>query len=291
MPRIAKSDVNAALSTVARALVTASGPDGRTSRADVQAALKTLPKEQRPLADIFFKFVDQRDFKTGAQVTAKDINKAVAYAKQHMIAKYDLNSNGLSKGEIARMSLTGKRAVELAKALKAAGVADDGGGKLDSRALATEVAKHASTANYMSESDYSPEFVAAPLAAGQGVTGNVVMSALAGPLKKLFEGSGAFPGDYAIEQYSAKDAKAFIEDLRTDNRDEPRDEITESAEAFGAITRALEANLTDLKVFNVGPKEEGGTGVASDQGLYGRLIVGRSTDGKLVGILIGAVET
>jgi hypothetical protein len=125
MPRIAKSDVNAALTTVAKALITASGPDGRTSRADLKAALKSLPKQQRPLADIFFKFVDQRDFKAGATVTAKDINKAVAYAKSHMIAKYDLNSNGLSKTEIAKMSLTGKRAVDLAKALKAAGAGAD----------------------------------------------------------------------------------------------------------------------------------------------------------------------
>jgi len=40
-----------------------------------------------------------------------------------MIAKYDLNTNGLSKSEISEMSITGQRAVDLAKALKAAGVA------------------------------------------------------------------------------------------------------------------------------------------------------------------------
>ena len=292
MPRIAKSDVNAALTTVARALVTAGGADGRTSRTDLKAALKTLPKEQRPLADIFFKFVDQRDFKAGAQVTAKDITKAVAYAKSHMIAKYDLNSNGLSKDEIAKMSLTGKRAVDLAKALKSAGVHDDGGGKLTTKALGVEVGKYAAKANYMSESDYSPEFISGELPAGHDLTGANAMTSFKGPLSKLFEGNDpAFPAGYAAEQYSAKDAKAFIEDLRTDNRDEPRDEITESAEAFSAITRALEANLTDLKVFNIGPKEARGTGVAQDQGLYGRLIVGRTSDGKVAGIMIGAVET
>src|SRR5207342_276973 len=36
------------------------------------------------------------------------------------VAKYDLNSNSLSKTEIAKMSLTGKLAVDLAKAVKAA---------------------------------------------------------------------------------------------------------------------------------------------------------------------------
>jgi hypothetical protein len=33
------------------------------------------------------------------------------------VAKYDLNTNGLSKDEISNVSLTGQRAVELARAL------------------------------------------------------------------------------------------------------------------------------------------------------------------------------
>ena len=125
MSRIAKADVNAALSLVAKQLIKAGGEDGKVSRADVKKAITELPRAQRGLADIFFKFVDNRDFKAGAQVTAKDINKAVAYAKEHMVAKYDLNENGLSKDEITKMSLTGKRAVDLAKALKASGAGAD----------------------------------------------------------------------------------------------------------------------------------------------------------------------
>ena len=119
MPRIAKADVNAALQLAANSIIKAGGSDGRTSRAEMKKALATLPAGQRNLADIFFKFVDNRDFKAGAQVTAKDVKAAVAYAKEHMVAKYDLNENGLSKDEIKDMSLTGKRAVDLAKALKA----------------------------------------------------------------------------------------------------------------------------------------------------------------------------
>jgi hypothetical protein len=125
MSRIAKADVNRALDHVAKALVKAGGDDGRISRADVKAALPSLTRKERALADIFFKFVDNRDFKAGASVTSKDIGKAVSYAKEHMIAKYDLNQNGLSKDEIGNMSLTGKRAVDLAKALKASGVGAD----------------------------------------------------------------------------------------------------------------------------------------------------------------------
>ncbi|MFO0597828.1 MAG: hypothetical protein U0228_21180 [Myxococcaceae bacterium] len=123
MARIAKADVNRALEHVAKSLVTAGGEDGRVSRADMKKALPTLNKAEKKLADIFFKFVDHRDFKAGAQVTKKDIDRAVSYAKDKLVAKYDLNTNGLSKDEISHMSLTGKRAVDLAKALKAAGAA------------------------------------------------------------------------------------------------------------------------------------------------------------------------
>jgi len=121
MSRIAKAEVNRALETAAKTLVRIGGADGRISRAEVKNALATdrVPRNQVGLVDIFFKFVDNRDFKKGATVTEADIKRAVTYAKQHMIAKYDLNNNGLSKDEIKEMSLTGKRAVDLAKALKA----------------------------------------------------------------------------------------------------------------------------------------------------------------------------
>ena len=122
MSRIAKADVNRALETAAKTLIKIGGSDGKISRAEVKDALATdkVTRNQAALVDIFFKFVDNRDFRKGAQVTPADVKKAVAYAKEHMVAKYDLDNNGLSKSEISKMSLTGKRAVDLAKALKAA---------------------------------------------------------------------------------------------------------------------------------------------------------------------------
>lgn len=124
MSRIAKSDVNRALETAAKTLVRLGGEDGRISRKEVKDALATdrVPRKQAALVDMFFRFVDHRDFKAGAQVTEKDVKRAVAYAKEHMIAKYDLNNNGLSKDEVAKMSLTGKLAVDLAKTLKESAV-------------------------------------------------------------------------------------------------------------------------------------------------------------------------
>ncbi len=121
MARIAKADVNRALAKAAKTIIEAGGADGRTSRAELKKALPKLKGAEKGLVDIFYKFIDHRDFKTGAQVTAGDVKKAVEYAKVHLIAKYDLDGNGLSKDEIAKMSLTGKRAVALARELKRAG--------------------------------------------------------------------------------------------------------------------------------------------------------------------------
>lgn len=120
MPRIAKSDVNAALARAATTISRAGGPDGRTSRAELKAALTSLSGTERALTEVFFRFVDHRDFRAGAQVTKTDIDRAVSYAKEKLAAKYDLNRNGLSAAEVKSMSLTGKLAVDLARELKAA---------------------------------------------------------------------------------------------------------------------------------------------------------------------------
>jgi hypothetical protein len=118
MARIAKGDVNAALLRVAQHINNASGDDKITSRADMKAKLETLGGTERQLADIFFRFMDHRDYKSGARITEKDVEKALAYAKDSMVDKYDINNNGLSKSEINEMSRTGQLAVQLAKELK-----------------------------------------------------------------------------------------------------------------------------------------------------------------------------
>ena len=120
MSRIAKNEVNRALELAANRIKDAGGADGRVSRTEMTAALKGLTGTEKKLADVFFKFIDHRDFKSGAQVTSKDVDRAVKYAKTSMIAKYDLDHNGLSAAEVKKMSLTGKLAVTLATELKAA---------------------------------------------------------------------------------------------------------------------------------------------------------------------------
>jgi len=122
MARIAKSDVNRALETAAKTLVRLGGDDGRISRKEVKDALATdrVPRRQAGLVDIFFRFIDHRDHVAGAQITKKDIDSAVEYAREKLIDKYDVNNNGLSQSEIAEMSTTGQLAVQLAKELRMA---------------------------------------------------------------------------------------------------------------------------------------------------------------------------
>ncbi len=118
MSRVAKGDVHASLASIAQQIIDAGGPDGRISRADMEAKLETMDGTERALANMFFRFIDHRDHVPGATVTAKDVNRAVEYAKEKLIDKYDLNNNGLSKSEIQEMSRTGKLAVQLAKELR-----------------------------------------------------------------------------------------------------------------------------------------------------------------------------
>jgi hypothetical protein len=53
-------------------------------------------------------------------VTKSDIDAAVAFIKTDLIDRHDLDNNGLSEDEVARMSELGKHAVALARKLKEA---------------------------------------------------------------------------------------------------------------------------------------------------------------------------
>lgn len=118
MARLAKADIHSALERAARHIVSAAGNDPFISRADMEKKLATLEGVEKTLTDVFFRFIDHRDYRKGARVTAADVESAVEYAKSTMIDRYDLNNNGLSKAEIQEMSLTGKLAVRLARTMK-----------------------------------------------------------------------------------------------------------------------------------------------------------------------------
>ena len=120
MSRVSKTEVNRVLALAAKRITDASGSDGRVSRADMKQALSGLEGAEKKLVSVFYKFMDHRDHKPGATLTERDVKRALAYASEHLVATYDLNNNGLSEAEIKKMSLTGKLAVDMAKALMGA---------------------------------------------------------------------------------------------------------------------------------------------------------------------------
>ncbi|MDC0712587.1 nuclease [Stigmatella sp. ncwal1] len=120
MTPIATSDVHAALNRAAEQLLVAAGPDGIVSRKDIRAKLLSLEGTERELVDMLYRFIDRRDTARSARVTKADINAALAFIRTELVDRFDLDNNGLSEDEVARMSDLGKRAVALARTLKAA---------------------------------------------------------------------------------------------------------------------------------------------------------------------------
>ncbi len=291
--RVAKPLVHTALDKAAENLKKAKGNDPAVSRADVSKATKTIASDaERALTEQFFKFIDAREPALGARVTDKDIDKAVAYAKQHIIDKYDLNGNGISKEEIGKMSRLGRLAVELAVELKKTGAA----GETPSATTTTQLGKDITAAallkdgtavTYMSESDYPVTFVSAPAPAA--FDAKSVMAAFTSTmLKDVFNGERDLK-DMTADMWSVADTKERMKDLV--EIDDPADAgSVEAGGAFAKVMKQIDDNLTDVRVVKVGPKASDGS-LADDQGLYNFFIVGKTRDGQIAGVSFGAVET
>jgi hypothetical protein len=256
MSRIAKGDVYAALERVAQSLVQAGGEDGRISRADVKSHLEGLQGTERALTDIFFRFVDHRDHVPGATVTSRDIEKAVEYAKEKLVTKYDLNNNGLSKSEVAEMSTTGKLAVQLSRELKFGDVQPAGNGAL----LAKTLESKADGLLYISESDYPYKGVHLPGAAGEDGSFDSA---------KFLKALG-LPADKEI--YSIESTEEFFELYQ-----DPDGYGYDPAEVakYKELQSMMGSELTDLQFIQLDGDEE----------VEGRVfIVGAAKDGSIVGL-------
>lgn len=290
--RIAKSDVYKSLELAAKNIEGASGGDGRTSRTEMAAALKALSGNEKALTDIFFKFIDNRDAASGASVTPADLKKALAYAKKEMVADYDLNNNGLSQSEIAKMSRTASLAVGLSQELKGRGT-----GPLSTAQLGKAITALAPNANFTTESDYLAEFVSAKAPNGSAPTTASLMKAFGPMLTKWFEGEG-YGADtkFATDLSTEAETKRYFADIADiasaadADANNGGDYYTKSAVAFSKIKGLMEANLTNIRHFEMGPSEDDGS-FGDSNGLYAEMIVGTTADGKYAGIMYGAVYT
>ena len=289
MSRIAKKDAAASIDQVVQNIKAAAGTDGVISRANIKTKLETLTSTEKALTDMFFRFTDKRDAAAGARVTGDDLDRASAYAKEHMLAKYDENKNGYSKGEIAKMSRTGQLAVKLAAEKRGIALPPP---PAPSSALGKAITDAAKDADYISESDSTPAYVETKLAAGQAVDGALIMSGFKDTLVKAFDydHTGVDFTKVTFEQFSDADARDFMPGMAQVN--DPTDAFdVKNAAAWAGLGKVLSDNLTDVKVFKVGPKDEQTGKLATDRGAYELFVVGKTADGKLAGITFEAVET
>ena len=153
MPRLSKKGVHTALERAAKNIISARGDDPFVSRKDIRNKLKELKGTEKRLTEIFYRFMDHRDYKAGARITQKDVDATLEYAKTYLVDNYDLNQNGLSKSEIEKMSLTGKLAVQFAKELKRAGAEESLKTSESILEVLTELGKDLLFLGYGSEGD------------------------------------------------------------------------------------------------------------------------------------------
>ncbi len=256
MTRIAKNDVHAAMARVAQHLTDAGGADGKVTRSEMRAKLETLQGTERTLADVFFQFVERRDGIASNAVTDREISAALEYAKEKLINKYDTNNNGLSKGEINKMSRTGKLAVQLAQEIKAAKDTP-----MTGEAMAKKFETIASGLYHTSESDAPYKAFYLPKPADGTNTVDAIRAALNIPANvEMYEDHADTYFDYNIYEIGlgAGDVAKF-QDLR----------------------KAMDANLRNVTLVQMG-----------EQVVEGKaFLVGTAPDGSIVGLVADRIWT
>ncbi|MFT3712785.1 MAG: hypothetical protein QM817_34470 [Archangium sp.] len=118
MPNVSRASIAHVLERAAKTITDAAGTDGRASRADVTKKLKELTGTEKTLVDTFFRFMDHLDARAGAAVTKSDITKALAEAKEKLVNAYDVDRNGLSPEERAKMGQVGQLAATIAETFR-----------------------------------------------------------------------------------------------------------------------------------------------------------------------------
>ncbi|MBK8171185.1 MAG: hypothetical protein IPK60_12685 [Sandaracinaceae bacterium] len=147
----------------------------------------------------------------------------------------------------------------------------------------------AASANYMSESDYVPEYLQGEPDRDGSVSISLVRETLGDDIAFFFsnEGEEAVEADaLAYTIHSRADAVEFLDDQCVPN--ENNDAATVAA--WSTIRALVAEHLTDVRMLRAGFPDESGD-LSSDRGLYVFIIVGKSADGRLMGFLVGSVET
>ncbi|KYG05108.1 nuclease [Sorangium cellulosum] len=276
MTAIATSEVHAALARAAEQILSAGGADGIISRRDIRAKLLSLEGTERNLVDLLYRTIDSRDAARSARVTKADVDAALAHVRTDVVDRLDLDKNGLSEDEIARMSELGKVAVSLARELKGANAPTVGStapagepSALTGEALAQKIASLASELyldDFGSESGmgFAPFHTAAKLSALTADTFRATLGLGDGPKQTItrFE-----PGDRCLQR--------IIDVADWEDRRPQGEELV----AF------MRANLREISAALLGPYDP------EQDAEYPVYIVGIDAAGNLVGLKSAAIWT
>jgi hypothetical protein len=122
MSRISHATPMRAYDHIADLLKDAGGKNGQISRDEADSLVSKLGKDGRGTeamaARNIFTMIDARDAAPGNRVTGYDLNKSRDFVETKMLENRDVNGNGFSQAEIAKMSPTGRALVELGQVLE-----------------------------------------------------------------------------------------------------------------------------------------------------------------------------
>jgi hypothetical protein len=202
------------------------------------------------------------EFNGWAAHRASALDDNAAYAKLHLLEKYDENNNGYSQSEIDKMSKLGQAFIALAFEMK--------------RPPLLSIADAAAKCDFMSETDSTPTPVSA--------TNGNVLDAFPEVLHETF---GPDLSNLVTQRSSAK---TFL--ARQSTPLDPSDDfVVKNAAAWKDLAASLKANLRDLHLIKVGPRDDTTGKLATDKGAYEYFLVGWTPDDKLAGVAFKSVET
>ncbi|MBN2358737.1 MAG: hypothetical protein JXR83_04745 [Deltaproteobacteria bacterium] len=112
---VKRSDVHRAFDIAAKNIKDTADINSRISNTSVRIKLAALGGVERDLTDMFVRMADNFD----RPLTVKDVDAVLKAAKETLVDAYDLDNNGLSDDEVARMPRVAQLAVELARVLAA----------------------------------------------------------------------------------------------------------------------------------------------------------------------------
>lgn len=283
--RIAHRIPREGLNHTAALLRQAAGADGITSRKDLETLADKLYTEGRGTEALavrtFFSFLDHRDAAPGARITGKDIERAVAYANEHLLENKDGNRNGYSIAETEKFSKSAKAFLLLGQMieegiLKSAATAVPAKAKPAAGASGKDIEQQLAKViggleldDFGSEGGQAFETVHVP-----GHKGELTEASF----RKAF-GMEADTPDNVIERFEPLPS-AFLEEFVDAHERYYPAPAGENARKVADLLRGLK----DVKVVITG--EDGTT-----DSVHPTYLIGTAPDGSLVGLKSGVVWT